>query len=149
VSQIWPVPVWSRVCRRRSPNFQWAVDCRIIVTRHHVGRAPVVRRLPSYASIIIIVKTASKTALRVQHWQLGHTDLPISLPILGGTGMGDKGYQPWVFEEEEALPILKKVYDRGLNTWGTCCSCSNGVSKEILSCRLARPARDQSTARVI
>ena len=62
--------------------------------------------------------------------------------------MGDKGYQPWVLEEE-ALPILKKVYDRGLNTWDTCCSCSNGVSKEILSCRLALPARDQSTARVI
>jgi aryl-alcohol dehydrogenase-like predicted oxidoreductase len=46
-------------------------------------------------------------------------------------GMGDQRAQPWVLEEEEALPILKAAYDRGLNTWDTSCSYSNGVSEEI------------------
>jgi aryl-alcohol dehydrogenase-like predicted oxidoreductase len=34
-------------------------------------------------------------------------------------------------EEDEALPTLKAVYDRGLNTWDTSYSYSNGVSQEI------------------
>lgn len=46
--------------------------------------------------------------------------------------MGDKkSNQPWVLEEEDALPILKAAYDRGLNTWDTSCSYSNGVSEVI------------------
>ena len=74
---------------------------------------------------------ASENTLRAQYRQLGLTGLRVSLPILGGMGMGDKRYQPWVLEEEEALPILKAAYDRGLNTWDTSNSYSNGVSEEI------------------
>lgn len=47
-------------------------------------------------------------------------------------GMGDKRYQPWVLEEEEALPLLKAAYDRGINTWDTSRSYSNVVSEIIL-----------------
>jgi len=31
---------------------------------------------------------------------------------------GSSQWAPWVIEEEEALPLLKAAYDRGLNTWG-------------------------------
>jgi aryl-alcohol dehydrogenase-like predicted oxidoreductase len=38
------------------------------------------------------------------------------LPILGAMGIGDKRYQSWFLEEEEAFPLLKAAYDRGINT---------------------------------
>ena len=38
----------------------------------------------------------------------------------------------WVIEEDEALPLLKAAYDRGLNTWDTANVYSNGVSEEII-----------------
>jgi aryl-alcohol dehydrogenase-like predicted oxidoreductase len=47
-------------------------------------------------------------------------------------GIGDKRYQSWFLEEEEAFPLLKAAYDRGINTWDTSCSYSNGVSEVIL-----------------
>lgn len=75
---------------------------------------------------------ASEAPLRAQYRQLGQSGLRVSVPILGAMGMGDKRYQSWVVEEEEALPILKAAYDRGLNTWDTSCSYSNGVSEEII-----------------
>lgn len=37
-----------------------------------------------------------------------------------------------VIEEDEALPLLKAAYDRGLNTWDTANVYSNGVSEEII-----------------
>lgn len=40
--------------------------------------------------------------------------------------------QPWVINEEAALPLLKAAYDRGLNTWDTANVYSNGVSEEII-----------------
>ncbi|KAE9369196.1 Aldo/keto reductase [Stipitochalara longipes BDJ] len=73
----------------------------------------------------------SENLPRAQYRQLGQSGLKVSVPILGGMGMGDKRAQPWVLEEEEALPILKAAYDRGLNTWDTSCSYSNGVSEVI------------------
>jgi aryl-alcohol dehydrogenase-like predicted oxidoreductase len=45
---------------------------------------------------------------------------------------GHKDWQPWVMEEDEALPLLKAAYDRGLNTWDTANVYSNGVSEEII-----------------
>lgn len=40
--------------------------------------------------------------------------------------------QPWVIEEDEALPLLKAAYDRGLNTWDTANAYSNGESEVII-----------------
>jgi aryl-alcohol dehydrogenase-like predicted oxidoreductase len=74
---------------------------------------------------------ASENLPRAQYRQLGQCGLKVSLPILGGMSFGDNRAQPWVLEEDQALPILKAAYDRGLNTWDTSCSYSNGVSEEI------------------
>jgi len=38
----------------------------------------------------------------------------------------------WAIEEEEALPLLKAAYDRGLNTWDTANIYSNGASEVIV-----------------
>ena len=65
--------------------------------------------------------------------QLGKSGLRVSNPILGAMSIGDKRWAPWVVEEDEALPLLKAAYDRGINTWDTANVYSNGVSEEIIA----------------
>ncbi|KAI4144103.1 MAG: hypothetical protein L6R39_004319 [Caloplaca ligustica] len=67
-----------------------------------------------------------------EYKQLGKSGLRVSVPILGAMSFGDKRCMPWVIEEDEALPLLKAAYDRGLNTWDTANVYSNGVSEEII-----------------
>jgi len=56
---------------------------------------------------------------KAEYKRLGNSGLRVSVPIFGCMSFGDKRWQPWVIEEEEALPLLKAAYDRGLNTWDT------------------------------
>jgi aryl-alcohol dehydrogenase-like predicted oxidoreductase len=65
--------------------------------------------------------------------QLGKSGLRVSNPILGAMSIGDKRWAPWVIEEDEALPLLKAAYDRGINTWDTANVYPNGVSEEIIA----------------
>jgi hypothetical protein len=64
--------------------------------------------------------------------RLGTSGLRVSVPIFGAMSFGDPAWQPWVIDEEKALPLLKAAYDRGLNTWDTANVYSNGVSEEII-----------------
>ena len=64
--------------------------------------------------------------------RLGSSGLRVSVPIFGAMSFGDPAWQPWVIDEEKALPLLKAAYDRGLNTWDTANVYSNGVSEEII-----------------
>lgn len=74
---------------------------------------------------------ASETP-KAEYRQLGKSGLRVSVPILGAMSFGDKRWAPWVIEDDEALPMLKAAYDRGLNTWDTANVYSNGVSEEII-----------------
>ena len=56
---------------------------------------------------------------KAEYKQLGKSGLRVSIPIFGAMSFGDTKWQPWVIEEEAALPLLKAAYDRGLNTWDT------------------------------
>jgi hypothetical protein len=56
---------------------------------------------------------------KAEYRQLGKSGLRVSVPILGAMSIGDKKWQPWVVEEEEALPILKAAYDKGITSWDT------------------------------
>ncbi len=51
---------------------------------------------------------------------------------------GDTNWQPWVLPLEEALPILKHAYDRGINTYDVADTYSNGRSEEILGAFLKK-----------
>ena len=53
---------------------------------------------------------------KTEYRQLGKSGLKVSNPIFGAMSFGDKKWMPWVIEEEEALPLLKAAWDRGLNT---------------------------------
>ncbi|KAF9694548.1 hypothetical protein EKO04_007555 [Ascochyta lentis] len=69
---------------------------------------------------------------KAEYRQLGKSGLRVSVPILGAMSIGSSKWQPWVIEEEEALPLLKAAWDRGLTTWDTANVYSNGVSEEII-----------------
>ncbi|MCJ1452257.1 hypothetical protein MMC28_002599 [Mycoblastus sanguinarius] len=69
---------------------------------------------------------------KAEYRQLGKSGLRVSVPILGAMSIGDKRWQQWVIDEEEALPLLKAAYDRGLNTWDTAGVYSNGASEEVI-----------------
>ncbi|KAK8064674.1 Aldo-keto reductase dtxS3 [Apiospora phragmitis] len=60
--------------------------------------------------------------------QLGKSGLRVSVPIFGCMSIGDKNAQSWAIGEDEALPLLKAAYDRGVNTWDT----ANGASEIIV-----------------
>lgn len=51
---------------------------------------------------------------------------------------GDKKWQPWLIEEEEALPIMKYAYDQGINTFDVADAYSNGRSEEIVGAFLRK-----------
>ena len=55
-------------------------------------------------------------APNAEYKQLGKSGLRVSVPILGAMSFGDSRWQPWVINEDKALPLLKAAYDKGLNT---------------------------------
>jgi len=65
--------------------------------------------------------------------RLGNSGLKISKVIYGCMSFGSKDWQPWVIDEEAALPLIKHAYDQGLNTFDTADVYSNGRSEEILA----------------
>lgn len=50
---------------------------------------------------------------------------------------GDQNWQPWVLPLEQALPIMKHAYDRGINTF-VADAYSNGRSEEIVGAFLKK-----------
>ncbi|KAI8964089.1 Aldo/keto reductase [Daldinia sp. FL1419] len=69
---------------------------------------------------------------KVEYRRLGNSGLKISVPIFGCMSFGDTKAQPWALDEEEALPLLKAAYDKGLNTWDTANIYSQGASEVIV-----------------
>uniref|UniRef100_D8Q3P4 NADP-dependent oxidoreductase domain-containing protein n=1 Tax=Schizophyllum commune (strain H4-8 / FGSC 9210) TaxID=578458 RepID=D8Q3P4_SCHCM len=71
----------------------------------------------------------------VQYVQLGKSGLRISVPIIGAMSYGNPKWAStqWVKGEEEALPILKAAWDRGINTIDTSNNYSNGDSERIVA----------------
>ncbi|MCJ1359493.1 MAG: hypothetical protein MMC33_009495 [Icmadophila ericetorum] len=76
---------------------------------------------------------ASVESQKAEYKQLGKSGLRVSVPILGAMSFGHKSWQDWVIQEEEALPLLKAAYDKGLNTWDTANVYSNGHSEMIIA----------------
>ncbi|KAJ5908159.1 hypothetical protein N7495_000841 [Penicillium taxi] len=70
---------------------------------------------------------------KVEYVQVGSSGLRVSRPILGCLAFGKpQPFAPWILDEETSLEILKVAYDRGVNTWDTANTYSNGLSEEII-----------------
>jgi aryl-alcohol dehydrogenase-like predicted oxidoreductase len=70
----------------------------------------------------------------MEYQRLGKSGLKISRIILGCMTYGNPNWEgsPWVLDEEKSLPLIKKAYDMGINTFDTANTYSNGVSETIL-----------------
>jgi aryl-alcohol dehydrogenase-like predicted oxidoreductase len=75
----------------------------------------------------------SVTNSKAEYKRLGKSGLRVSVPILGAMSIGHKNWMSWVIEEDEALPLLKAAYDRGVNTWDTANVYSSGVSEQLIA----------------
>ncbi|KAH6717645.1 aldo-keto reductase-like protein [Leptodontidium sp. MPI-SDFR-AT-0119] len=74
----------------------------------------------------------------MKYVRVGNSGLKSSSIILGCMTFGDKKWQPWLIEEEEALPIMKYAYDQGINTFDVADAYSNGRSEEIVGAFLRK-----------
>ncbi|KAL1672052.1 NADP-dependent oxidoreductase domain-containing protein [Schizophyllum commune] len=75
----------------------------------------------------------------VKYVQLGKSGLRVSVPIVGALSYGNPKWgatdesTQWVLGEEQALPILKAAWDRGINTIDTSNNYSNGDSERVIA----------------
>lgn len=68
----------------------------------------------------------------MEYVNLGRTGLKVSRICLGTMTYGSKAWRPWVLEEEEGRPFLRRALELGINFFDTADMYSNGVSEEIL-----------------
>lgn len=81
----------------------------------------------------------------MDYLNLGRTGLKVSRLCLGAMTYGSKQWRPWVLEEEEARPFLRRAFELGINFVDTADMYSRGVSEEIVG-RAVRdfgPGRDR------
>ncbi|HEY4308391.1 MAG TPA: aldo/keto reductase [Pirellulales bacterium] len=77
--------------------------------------------------------------------RLGTSGLTVSRLCLGTMTYGAKSWRPWVLEEEEGRPFIRRALELGINFFDTADMYSLGVSEEILGRALRDfgPARDK------
>ncbi len=68
----------------------------------------------------------------MEYVNLGPTGLKVSRLCLGAMTYGSKEWRPWVLEEEEARPFIRKAVELGINYFDTADMYSAGKSEEVL-----------------
>ena len=69
---------------------------------------------------------------------LGTAGVKVSRVALGCLTFGSKKWRPWVLEEDEAVPLIKRSLDHGINFFDTADFYSLGASEEVLGRALRR-----------
>jgi len=77
--------------------------------------------------------------------RLGGSGLKVSRLCLGTMTYGSKKWRPWVLEEEESRPFIRRAFELGINFFDTADMYSEGASEEILGRALKDfgPGRDR------
>ncbi|RAY13482.1 aldo/keto reductase [Actinomadura craniellae] len=80
----------------------------------------------------------------MEYARLGGSGLKVSRICLGMMGFGSKQWRPWMLDEHEAEPIVRRAADLGVIFFDTADVYSQGVSEEITGRLLAKifPSRD-------
>jgi aryl-alcohol dehydrogenase-like predicted oxidoreductase len=68
----------------------------------------------------------------MDHVQLGATGTRVSEICLGTMGFGSPDWRPWVVEADEAVPIIERALELGVNFLDTADMYSQGRSEEIV-----------------
>lgn len=125
------VPVW----RCSETTSKWP-EITYAVFPGNVGERDTLRDLVASWAIPGTNGTNGTAAARPQmeYQRLGNSGLKISRVILGCMAYGNSTWEgsPWVLPEADALPLLKKAYDVGINTWETADTYSNGQSEALI-----------------
>ncbi|HKX28490.1 MAG TPA: aldo/keto reductase [Blastocatellia bacterium] len=81
----------------------------------------------------------------MEYVKLGSTGLKVSRLCLGTMTYGSKQWRPWVLEEEEGRPFIRRALELGINFFDTADMYSRGVSEEIVGRALKDfgPSRDR------
>ena len=81
----------------------------------------------------------------MEYVNLGPTGLKVSRLCLGAMTYGSKQWRPWILEEEEARPFIRKALELGINYFDTADIYSGGKSEEVLGQALKDfgPGRDR------
>ena len=58
----------------------------------------------------------SLDSTKVDYRRVGSSGLRVSVPIIGCMSIGNPEWADWVIGPDQALPLLKAAYDRGVNT---------------------------------
>ena len=64
--------------------------------------------------------------------RLGRTGLKVSRVCLGTMSFGTSQWRPWVLDEAESRPFIKRALDLGINFFDTADMYSKGVSEEVV-----------------
>lgn len=70
----------------------------------------------------------------MEYVKLGNTGLDVSRLCLGcmGFGVADRSFHPWVLDEGESRPIIRKALEYGINFFDTANVYADGTSEEIV-----------------
>ena len=68
----------------------------------------------------------------MQYVRLGHTGLQVSRLCLGMMTYGSPSWRPWVLDEEQGRPFVKRALEHGINFFDTADVYSRGRSEEVL-----------------
>jgi aryl-alcohol dehydrogenase (NADP+) len=81
----------------------------------------------------------------MEYRRLGATGLKVSRLCLGMMSYGSKTWRPWILEQDEAFPFIRRAIEIGINFFDTADMYSLGVSEEILGRALKEfgPGRDR------
>src|SRR5205807_565836 len=74
----------------------------------------------------------------MHYGNLGTAGVKVSRVALGCLTFGSKRWRPWVLEEEDAVALIKRALDHGINFFDTADFCSLGASEEVLGRALRR-----------
>jgi 1-deoxyxylulose-5-phosphate synthase len=79
----------------------------------------------------------------MEYVRLGSTGVKVSRLCLGTMTYGSKRWRPWVLEEEESRPFIRRAVELGINFFDTADMYSLGDSEEILGKALQEVAPDR------
>jgi 1-deoxyxylulose-5-phosphate synthase len=68
----------------------------------------------------------------MEYVNLGTAGVKVSRVCLGCLTFGSKAWRPWVLEDAEALPLIRRALDHGINFFDTADFYSLGASEEVL-----------------
>ena len=80
----------------------------------------------------------------MDYMRLGKTNLEVSRLCLGTMSMGSSAWKKWVLDEADAVPILRRALDLGINFFDMADWYSLGRNEEVVARNLMKMTRREN-----